>query len=252
MLKASVWIVAAITVLSIIFVPIHIEAKSSRSSSGSRSYSRPSTPSRSSSKPSYSKPSSNSGSSSNKKTYSSGNLKSSSSSSLPTERYESKAAAASAYKASQTKYLAQKSKYDAAKKSGTAFSSKSAAISDFKSKHGSLYGSKYSSKPATRPSHIPSTTSSGGTTYNVNYNSQYGGYGYMSGGRWIMYDAMADVAMISILMSNRGYYYGGAPIAPVQGNYVVQSGGLGFLSILLIVLGVGIVFFIIVAVAREA
>ena len=98
--------------------------------------------------------------------------------------------------------------YDKAKASGTAYSSKAAATDAFKSKHGNQYTARYASQPATRPDHIPASTSVGGRTYPVSYNRQYGGYGYMGpGGSWVMYDAMADAAMLSILMSRNNYYY---------------------------------------------
>ena len=98
--------------------------------------------------------------------------------------------------------------YDKAKASGTAYSSKSEAVSAFKSKYSNQYTSRYASKPATRPNHIPSTTSVGGKTYNIIYDQRRGGYGYMGpGGSWRMYDAMADAAMLSILMPRHYYYY---------------------------------------------
>lgn len=110
-----------------------------------------------------------------------------------------------------------------AKSSGTSFKSKSAATSDFKSKYGSKYTSTYKTQPATRPEHIPQTYSSGGKTYNVTYNTQYGGYGYMYDGRWMMYDAMADAAMLSVLMSRNNYYYDGMPVR--SGPVVYRDGG---------------------------
>lgn len=98
--------------------------------------------------------------------------------------------------------------YDKAKASGTAYSSKSAASKAFKSKYSSQYTARYDSKPATRPDHIPRSTSIGGKTFNVNYDPQHGGYGYVGPrGSWIMYDAMTDAAMLSILMSRNNHYY---------------------------------------------
>ncbi len=110
--------------------------------------------------------------------------------------------------------------YDKAKASGTAYSSKSAATEAFKSKYSGQYTGRYASKPATRPDHIPQTTSVGGKTYSIDYSRRYGGYGYMGpGGSWIMYDAMADAAMLSILMSRNNYYY------DQPGVYYARSGG---------------------------
>ncbi len=62
----------------------------------------------------------------------------------------------------------------------------------------------------------------------------------------MMYSAMSDVAMMSMLMTNRGYYYGAAPMAPMQpvGAIVyTRSGG----SIVLIML-VGLVVLIVAVV----
>ncbi len=130
--------------------------------------------------------------------------------------------------AKPTRSKADQKLYNKAKASGTAFKSKTAATKDFKAKHASKYTSKYATKPTTRPSHIPQTTKVGNTTYNVTYNQQYGGYGYLGpGGSWIMYDAMRDAAMLSVLMSNRGYYYD-RPVS--SGPVVVHDGGWGFFA----------------------
>lgn len=112
--------------------------------------------------------------------------------------------------------------YDKAKASGTAYSSKSAATTAFKSKYGNQYTARYASKPATRPDHIPQSTSVGGRTYPIEYNQRYGGYGYMGpSGSWVMYDAMADAAMLSMLMSRNHYYY------DQPGMFYARSGGPG-------------------------
>jgi preprotein translocase subunit SecG len=98
---------------------------------------------------------------------------------------------------------------------------KEKAISDFKAKHASSYTSTYKSQPSSRPSHIPSSYSSGGHTYNINYNSGHGGYGYYGpSGAWIMYDAMRDVAMMSILMNNHGY----RDVVVTNGGGIVSDG----------------------------
>lgn len=35
----------------------------------------------------------------------------------------------------------------------------------------------------------------------------------MMGGTWMMYNALADIAMMNMLMHNHGYYYGASPVA---------------------------------------
>jgi len=101
---------------------------------------------------------------------------------------------------------ADKKRISSAKSSGTYFKNRKEATSSFKKKHANTYKSRYATKPTTRPAHIPQTTSVGGRSYNVTYNASYGGYGYMGpSGSWIMYDAMADAAMLAILMNRRGY-----------------------------------------------
>jgi len=99
----------------------------------------------------------------------------------------------------------RKRKEAAAKKKGTSFKSKKAAQEKFKKDHAKKYSATYKSKPATRPGHIPQTTNVGGQNININYNSTYGGYGYMSGGRWMLYDAMRDIVMMNMLMSQNNY-----------------------------------------------
>lgn len=103
--------------------------------------------------------------------------------------------------------------YKAAKTSGKAFTTKSAAEADFKAKSAAKYTSTYKSEPTTRPSHIPTTTTVGGSNVNVSYNSQYGGYGYMhpSLGTWMMYDMISDAAMMGVMMQRDGYYVGAQP-----------------------------------------
>lgn len=146
----------------------------------------------------------------------------------------------------QDKALASK-----AKASGTSYTNKKEATSAFKQKYSSQYKSKYDTKPTTRPDHIPQTYSSGGKTYNITYNQQYGGYGYMGpSGSWIMYDAMMDVAMMSLLMQRHSYYYPGVVPQPVVASQpvVIERGistgaivGLVFLGIVVVVvIGIGV------------
>jgi hypothetical protein len=103
--------------------------------------------------------------------------------------------------------------YKAAKTSGKAFTTKDAAVADFKAKSAAKYTSTYKTEPTTRPSHIPTTTTVGGSNVNISYNSQYGGYGYMhpSLGTWMMYDMISDAAMMGVMMQRDGYYVGAQP-----------------------------------------
>lgn len=149
-----------------------------------------------------------------------------------------------------TRTATQQKSYEAAKKNGTAFSSKSQAISSFKSdpKMQTQYTSKYSTQPATRPTHIPQTYSSGGQTYNINYNSQYGGYGYMGPSGWIAYDfmTMATAAHMASAMSHHNYYYD----APMVATAHHTSAGVVLLWVLGIIVAVVIVAFLIGALGR--
>lgn len=128
--------------------------------------------------------------------------------------------------------------YNKAKASGTAFSSRSAATSNFKSKHADKYKSTYATKPATRPSHVPESTKVGGTTYNVTYNQQHGGYGYMGpSGSWMMYDAMTDVVVLSMLMRQNDYYYDAGPLGEPgarRGGLIVFFVGVGVLTVIVV------------------
>ncbi len=146
----------------------------------------------------------------------------------------SSSASRKATKPTRTASKADKALAAKAKKNGTSFKNKKAATADFKKKNATKYKSKYASKPATRPSHIPSTTSVGGKNVNVTYNVNNGGYGYMgAGGSWMAYNAMADVAMMSVLMRSSGYHYAGMPNT---GAVVVHSNG-SFLWIILSIIG---------------
>ena len=124
---------------------------------------------------------------------------------------------------------ADRALYSKAKTNGTVFKSRAAAKKSFQAKHGNQYGSKFSNKPNRRPDHIPQTTKVNGKSTPVSYNQSYGGYGYMgAGGSWIMYSAMADVAMMSMLMNRHHYYHGAQPgeyegrrRSPISGTFVV-------------------------------
>lgn len=128
---------------------------------------------------------------------------------------------------------ADQKSYEKAKAKGTAFKSKKSAASSFKKKHASKYTSKYDTKPAKRPDHIPSTTTVGGKNYQVSYHPQHGGYGYMGPSGWVMYDAMADAAMLSILMRRNDYYYD-RPVVRSSGSHVVLTVGLITLTVIIV------------------
>lgn len=219
-----------------------ISAKSRSSFGGSRSWSSSRSSSRSSgwsssksTKPSSSKPSSAS--------KSSWNSKSTKSAPLPMTKTASRPKLSPA----------QQKVYDKAAKNGTLFKSKSAAVSDFKSKYASKYSNKFTSQPTTRPEYIPQTYRSGGHTYNITYNQGHGGYGYWSGGgpglgTWMMYDMMSDAIMMNAMMNHQGYYVQ-SPV--VDAPVVVESSGHFFTTlvgifvlilifIVIVIVGVGI------------
>lgn len=136
-----------------------------------------------------------------------------------------------------------------AKKNGTSFKSKKEAQAAFKKKNATKYTSKYKTKPATRPSHIPQTTTVGGTSYNVTYNQGMGGYGYMGpSGAWIAYNAMADAAMMSMLMRQQGYY---APGMNTGAVVVHNPSGLGFVWLLISIIGGVVVIAVFVSILRS-
>lgn len=143
-----------------------------------------------------------------------------------------------------------------AKSKGTSFKSRKQAVVDFKRKNSGKYKSTYAKKPDERPKHIPETyKDKSGNTYNVTYNQDRGGYGYMGpSGRWIMYDAMTDIAMMSLLMRQNDYYYPGIHPQPMVANphYTsardsASSAVVTILLILLIGLGVFVLICAIVA-----
>jgi hypothetical protein len=134
---------------------------------------------------------------------------------------------------SRSSVSAQRGLYDSAKKSGTLFSSKTEASQAFKSRYAKDYGSSFASEPASRPSYIPSSAYVGGQNVNIVYNQGLGGYGYMHPtlGTWMLFDALGDAAMLDAAMSNRGYYWGGAPAYISHGQSY-----LGFAFAMLVVL----------------
>lgn len=131
--------------------------------------------------------------------------------------------------------------YSKAAANGTAFKSKSTATKDFANKYEKQYTQKPTPgnpAPSKRPDHIPETTSVGGKTYNVTYNVNQGGYGYWSGGpgigTWMMYDAMSDAVMMSVLMQRHQYSYDEPRFS--GGGFAKFMPIIGLLVILVIVL----------------
>ena len=129
------------------------------------------------------------------------------------------------------------SQYQRARANGTTFQTRQQAEQAFVSRNASQYPSRYASQPSTRPGHIPQTTRVDGRNVNVTYNSGLGGYGYLHPtlGTWVLYSAMADAAMLGLLMSNRGYYYGPAPGAYYGGRPSGFWTGLMVIAIILAV-----------------
>lgn len=134
-------------------------------------------------------------------------------------------------------------RYEAASKSGKAFTTREAAVADFKAKNAntSTYTSKYSTEPAQRPTHIPRTYNYQGRRVDVVYNQSYGGYGYWSGGgpglgTWMMYDAISDAAMINTLMSRNNYYVGQPPARfDFWGSWVFALGLIALIVVIVII-----------------
>jgi hypothetical protein len=133
--------------------------------------------------------------------------------------------------------------YDSARRNGTLFTSREEAAQSFRSSYAKDYGSTFASEPSVRPSYIPSATYVGGRSVNVVYSPALGGYGYLhpSLGTWMLFDALADRAMLDGAMYNRGYYWGGAPV------YI--SHGMNFMGFALFML---VLIVVVAAIARAA
>ena len=207
----------ALITIALLSFNVQLDAKGGGGSSSSGGGSRSSSSFGSSSK-SYSAPSSTPSNS-----YSSSSSRPSSPS--------SSASTAKPQTSSRPEAKVERSKYEAASKSGTAFKTRESAVADFKTKNAAKYTSTYLSEPAQRPSHIPTTYSNGGHSYTVIYNQGYGGYGYWNGGgpgigTFLMYDMMMDNAMLNRQMAQQNYYIGDVP--PV---YVHHGVFYWFLSI---------------------
>lgn len=140
-----------------------------------------------------------------------------------------------------------RSQYQRSRAAGTTFQNRSQAETAFKQRNAGQFSSRYRSEPSSKPSHIPQTTRVGGRNVNVGYNTGLGGYGYLHPtlGTWMMYNAMTDVAMMSVLMNRGGYYYGGAP-----GTYH-GGGGNFFTGLILILLIVGVMWVLLGSAGRR-
>lgn len=140
----------------------------------------------------------------------------------------------------------QQKSFEAAKKNGTAFKSKSEATSAFKSKNATKYTSKYATKPSTRPSHVPQTTMVNGTSCTINYNSMHGGYGYTNSfGAFIIYNAMADAIMVNTLMSRNNYYYDNRSTPVAVAITPAREFTTGIIFGLIIIVGLGIIIVVV-------
>ena len=145
----------------------------------------------------------------------------------------------------RTGVAAQRGLYDSAKRNGSLFSSKTEASQAFKSRYAKDYTSTFASEPSVRPSYIPGSAYVGGRNVNIMYNPGLGGYGYIhpSLGTWMLFDALANTAMLDHAMSSRGYYWGGAPV------YV--SHGPSFFGLAFAVLALLLIAALIVRIVRR-
>ena len=137
---------------------------------------------------------------------------------------------------------AQRSLYDSAKRNGSLFSNKTEASQAFKSRYAKDYSSTFASEPSIRPSYIPGSAYVGGSNVNIMYNPGLGGYGYIhpSLGTWMLFDALANTAMLDHAMSSRGYYWGGAPVYVSHGPsfFGLAFGVLAFLLVAALVVNI--------------
>lgn len=162
-----------------LFLPIQMaDAKgfsSSRSSGGSRSFSRSS----SSSKPSSSG-------------FSSSSSKPKPSASIPST--PSKAKTAFQVAESRKALIPPKPK------------PKTDYVNDFKKNNASKYPTTFATPPASRPTYIPPATNYGGRDRNIEYNPQTRSYGFFDDlGKFMIYDAITDIAMDSFKKDEKVY-----------------------------------------------
>lgn len=132
-----------------------------------------------------------------------------------------------------------------ARTQGTVFQSRSDAQRAFERDNASRFPTTFSREPSSRPSYIPQTTTVDGQNYEVRYNPQYGSYGFMRDGSWVTYNALRDVAMLSLLMRQNSYVYPQASTSGEDGEESDSGGSIwgwilgpgSGLLILLLVLG---------------
>lgn len=117
---------------------------------------------------------------------------------------------------------------------------RASATEKFRKDNAQKYSAKFKTEPKVRPTYIPSSTLVGNQNVTIVYNSSYGGYGYMDPvmHRWMMYNALADAAMISVLMNRDGYVFAN------------ETTSTGFFSILIIAL-VFIALVVVIGVALD-
>lgn len=113
-----------------------------------------------------------------------------------------------------------------ARTQGTIFNSRADAERAFERDYANRFPSTFPREPNTRPSHIPQSTTVDGRSYDVTYNPRYRGYGYMRDGGWVAYNTFRDVALLSMLMGQHGYVYGGQDRQGTADGSG-ESGGMG-------------------------
>jgi len=148
--------------------------------------------------------------------------------------------------ATGTRNLSSSSLYESAQRNGTLFSSRRDAEHAFRKAYGSQYTSSFAIEPSMRPAYIPFSTLVNGRNANIVYNSALGGYGYFDPfqGRWVLYDALANAATMSLLLSQHSFYWG------VPSVYV--SHGIGFLRIAFVLFVLFIVLPFVIRLVRAA
>lgn len=138
------------------------------------------------------------------------------------------------------------SRYQNALKSGKAFTTREAAVADFKAKNANTFVNKFKAEPTTRPNYIPAKYRDGGKTYDVVYNKNTGGYGYWSGGgpnmgTWMMYDTLSDMTMMNSMMARQNYYVGKPVVSSVFSKiskvfcYIAIGGAVAFVATLVLI-----------------
>ena len=130
-----------------------------------------------------------------------------------------------------------------AKRTGTNYKTRDAAMKDYKAKNPDPKKSfnTFKSEPTTRPSYIPQNhTLSDGRSVSINYNPTHGGYGYMDPitGAFVgamMINSISNAAYASN-MANSGYHYPGSPgYTPRSNTMFIVLGVFGIIFMLAIV-----------------